>query len=84
MTQIFEKGVERFYPLEHLDFWIEAEENLGLKNSIFIIDNGKIKQYYNIEEGERFFLPCAFLSILSVFAISSIISPCVKFISTSP
>ena len=56
MTSIFEKGVERFYPLDLLDHWVQAEENLGLKNSMFIINKGKITQYYNVEEGERFYL----------------------------
>ena len=56
MTKVYEKGATRFYNLDLLDFWIEAEENLGLKNSQFFIDNGKITQYYDSEEGERFYL----------------------------
>ncbi len=44
------------YSLDLVEFWAEAEENLGLKNSMFFIDNGVVTQWYNVEEGEGFYL----------------------------
>ena len=35
--------------------WIEAEENLGLRNSVFITINGTTTQYYNEQEGNTFY-----------------------------
>jgi len=38
-----------------VDAWIKAEENLGLKNSLFFWENGKTTQWVDSEEAEEFF-----------------------------
>ena len=35
--------------------WCKGEELLGLKNSLFICENGKLSQYVNEEEGDKFY-----------------------------
>ena len=40
---------------ENVEAWIEAEKNLGLTKSLFITINGTTTQYYDEEEGERFY-----------------------------
>lgn len=38
-----------------LEAWIEAEENLGLKNCIYFWENGTTTQWIDNEEAEKFF-----------------------------
>ena len=54
MTRYFEQTCTRFYPLNLVKAWARAEENLGLKNSIFISINGKVIQIIDSDEGEKF------------------------------
>ncbi len=42
------------YSDENIEAWIEAEENLGLKNSIFFHHNGTTEQWVDADEGEEF------------------------------
>ena len=48
-------GATRMYSKVRVKQWIEAEENLGLRNSVFITINGTTTQYYNEQEGEIFY-----------------------------
>ncbi|MGR3175083.1 MAG: hypothetical protein ACUZ8N_10845 [Candidatus Scalindua sp.] len=43
------------YSKENVEAWIKAEQNLGLKKSVFITINGTTTQYYDEEEGEVFY-----------------------------
>ena len=49
------EGATRMYSDENVKAWIKAEENLMLKNSVFITIDGVTTQYYDEEEGEMFF-----------------------------
>ena len=52
----FNIGRLTYAELDNLvDAWIEAEENLGLKNSLFFWDNGTTTQWVDNEEAEAFF-----------------------------
>ena len=55
MTKYFEKCVTRI-GLTDKDViaWSLGEEELGLKNSFFICENGVVTQYCDGEEGEKF------------------------------
>lgn len=35
--------------------WAEGEKNLGIRNSLFVMDNGVVTQYVDVEEGEKFY-----------------------------
>ncbi len=48
-------GATRMYSKENVHAWRLAEENLGLKKSVFITINGTTTQYYDADEGEKFF-----------------------------
>ena len=54
MTKFYVKGATRMYKDNLIDAWIKAEENLGLKNSIFFWENGTTTQWVDNEEGEKF------------------------------
>ena len=57
MTKLYKNlrlGATRMYSEENTKAWIKAEENLGLKNSLFITINGVTTQYYDVDEGEEF------------------------------
>ena len=54
MTKYYEKSVTRQHNKAWLHAWIDAEAQLGLKNSFFLIDNGMVTQYVDGEESERF------------------------------
>ncbi len=59
MTKLYKNlrlGATRMYSPDLVEAWIKAEENLGLKNSIFITINGVTTQYYDVDEGEIFYL----------------------------
>lgn len=49
------EGATRMYSKENVKAWIKAEGNLGLTKSVFITINGTTTQYYDEEEGEKFF-----------------------------
>lgn len=51
----YELGATRMYSEENVKAWAKAEKNLGLTKSIFITIKGTTTQYYNIEEGKRFY-----------------------------
>ena len=53
MTKFYIKGATRYYPDNILDAWITAEENLGLKNSLFFHHKGKTTQWLDYEESEK-------------------------------
>ena len=55
MTQFYIRGATRMYKDDLIDAWIEAEENLGLKNSLFFWENGTTTQWVDSEEAEEFF-----------------------------
>ena len=55
MTKFYTRGATRMYSDENIDAWIKAEENLGLKNSIFFHHNGTTDQWIDADEGEKFF-----------------------------
>ncbi len=61
MTKFYTKGATRMYSWENVEAWAKAEENLGLKNSIFFIqelykkDYVKVEQWIDADEGEAFF-----------------------------
>ena len=54
MTKFFVEGATRMYSDALIDAWIEAEENLGLKNSMFFYKNGTTTQWVDSEEAEEF------------------------------
>ncbi len=54
MTKFYTRGSTRMYSDENIDAWIKAEENLGLKNSIFFHHNGTTDQWIDFDEGEKF------------------------------
>lgn len=54
MTRFYIKGATRMYQDKLVEAWIEAEENLGLKNSIYFWDNGRTQQWVDSEEAEKF------------------------------
>ena len=55
MTKFYTRGATRMYSDENIDAWIKAEENLGLKNSMFFHHNGTTDQWIDADEGEKFF-----------------------------
>ncbi len=55
MTKFFVEGATRIYSDALIDAWIEAEENLGLKNSMFFWKNGVTTQWVDSGEAEVFF-----------------------------
>ena len=55
MTKFYTKGATRMYSWENVEAWAKAEENLGLKNSIFFHHNGTTEQWIDSDEGEKFF-----------------------------
>lgn len=55
MTKYYEKTATRMgETLNSVLAWDRGEERLGMKNSLFICEEGKVKQYVTIEEGEAF------------------------------
>lgn len=42
------------YSLDLVKAWTAGEENLGIKNSLFIMKNGVITQFVDCDEGEKF------------------------------
>ena len=54
MTKYFERTCTRMYGLNLVLAWAKAEENLGLKNSLFVSQNGVVIQYIDSDEGEAF------------------------------
>ena len=54
MTKFYTRGATRMYSDENIDAWIKAEENLGLKNSMFFHHNGTTDQWIDFDEGEKF------------------------------
>ena len=42
------------YSWENIEALAEAEENLGLKNSIFFEENGTFNQWVDVDEAEEF------------------------------
>lgn len=50
------EGVTRMgETIESVEPWAQAEKNLGLTKSIFIVQaNGNMTQYYDFDEGEKF------------------------------
>ncbi len=55
MTKFFVEGATRMYSDGLIDAWIEAEENLGLKNSMFFHKNETTTQWIDSDEAEAFF-----------------------------
>ena len=61
MTKFYTKGTTRMYSWENIEAWAEAEENLGLNNSLFFVedmnetDTKKVTQWVDVDEGEKFF-----------------------------
>ena len=55
MSRVYIPGATRVYNDDLLDAWIEAEENLGLNNSLFFWKNGMTEQWVDSEEAEEFF-----------------------------
>lgn len=55
MTKFYTKGATRMYSWDLVEAWAEAEENLGLKNSIFFEENGTFTQWIDVDEGDKFF-----------------------------
>ncbi len=55
MTKYFEKTVTRMNEnLNNTLAWMKGEKELGLKNSLFICEDGVLTQYVDSEEGEKF------------------------------
>ncbi len=54
MTKFYERIVTRNYKKEILRAWAEAEEKLGMKNSLFVTENGITTQYMDSDEGDAF------------------------------
>ena len=55
MKQYFEETVTRIgESLNTVEAWAKGEERWGLKNSIFLCQNGAVTQYCNGEEAEAF------------------------------
>lgn len=55
MTKYFEKTVTRIGEnLKSVKAWAKGEEKIGLKNSLFICENGVLTQYVDADEGEKF------------------------------
>jgi len=56
MTKYFDKCVTRIgETLNNVLAWSKGEEKLGLKNSLFICENGVVTQYCDGKEGEKFY-----------------------------
>ena len=60
MTKFYERGASRIYTWDLIEAWAEAEEQLGLKNSIFFTETKKdgsvmVNQWVDIDEYEDFF-----------------------------
>ncbi len=68
MTKFFVEGATRMYSDALIDAWIEAEENMGLKNSMFFYKNGTTTQWVDHDEAEVFFKKVKKMDFLEVFA----------------
>ena len=67
MTQFYVKGATRMYKDHLVDAWIEAEENMGLKNCIYFWDNGTTTQWIDSDEAEMFFRKVKCMDFAEVF-----------------
>lgn len=54
MSKFYEETCTRMYSLDLVKAWTKGEENLGLKNSLFLMKNGVITQFVDCDEGEAF------------------------------
>jgi len=55
MNKYFERVCTRFgESSENIKSWAKGETELGLNNSLFICEKGKVTQYVDSEEGEDF------------------------------
>lgn len=54
MMKYFENICTRMYSLNLVIAWVKAEENHGLKNTIFISKNKVVIQLIDLEEAEKF------------------------------
>lgn len=54
MTKFYTRGATRMYSWDLVEAWAEAEEHLGLNNSMFFEENGTFTQWVDVDEGELF------------------------------
>lgn len=54
MTKYYERSVNRKYRKEWMEAWAEAEAELGLKNTFFLIKDGMVTEYVDSDEAEKF------------------------------
>ena len=56
MTKSFEKGVTRLGESDKsVMCWAKGEASMGLQNSLFVCAKGAVTQYFDTEEGEKFY-----------------------------
>ena len=55
------------YSWDLIEAWAEAEENLGLNNSMFFMDNGTVTQWVDADESDKFYESVKLMDFAKVF-----------------